>query len=161
MASGTSSDERGGVDRTHRPPPAYGPALLYGGLVGRGCHDVHIRDLRTCTHAHLGCGLAHTRFADVHTCTSGICGLAHTRFADLHTCTSGICGLAHTRFADLHIRDLRKCNCFHVVATWQPRGNNFFGADYFLIIMVHYSTKLTANTHTYSHYTYHITYENF
>ena len=80
----------------------------YGGPVGRGCPDVHIRDLRTCTHAHLG-------FADLH-------------ILDLRTCThahqSGICGLAHTRFADLHIRDLRKCNCFHVVATWQPRGEH-------------------------------------
>ena len=57
----------------------------YGGPVGRGCHDVHIRNLRTCTHAHLG-------------------------------------------FADLHIRDLQKCKC-HVVATWQPRGNNCTSAN--------------------------------
>ena len=69
---------------------------VYGGPapVGRGCHDVHIRDLRTCTHAHLG-------FADLH-------------ILDLRTCTH-----AHLAFADLHIRDLRKCNCFHVVATWK------------------------------------------
>ena len=73
--------------------------LSYGGLVGRGCHDVHIRDLRTCTHVHLG-------FADLH-------------ILDLRTCTH-----AHLGFADLHIRDLRKCNCFHVVATWQPRGEH-------------------------------------
>ena len=71
--------------------------VVYGGPVGRGCHDVLIRDLRTCTHA----------------CTSGICGLAHTRFADVHTCTSGICGLAHTRFAEVQ--------CFHVV---EPRGEH-------------------------------------
>ena len=31
MASGTSSDERGGVDRTHRPPPAYGPGIAIRG----------------------------------------------------------------------------------------------------------------------------------
>ena len=75
---------------------------------------------------------------------SGICGLAHTRFADVHTSTSGICGLAHTRFADLHIRDLRTCTyaicvrtctlrdlrtCEHVVDTWQPRGNNCTSAN--------------------------------
>ena len=30
-----------------------------------------------------------------------------------------------------------------------------------IFFFLHYSTKLTANTHTYSHYTYHITYENF
>ena len=93
----------------------YGP---YGGPVGRGCHDVH--NLRTCTrHAHLGfCGLAHTRFADVHTCTSGICGFAHTQFADVHTCISGICGLAHTRFAEVQLFP-RGC---HVVTTCSPRG---------------------------------------
>ena len=42
----------------------------------------------------------------------------------MHTCTSGMCGLAHTRFADLHIRDLRKCNCFHVATTWRTRCNH-------------------------------------
>ena len=39
----------------------------YGGPVGRGCHDVHIRDLRTCTHAHLGFAELHIR--DLRTCT--------------------------------------------------------------------------------------------
>ena len=62
---------------------------------------------------------------DVHTCTSGICGLAHTRFADVRTCTSGICRLAHTRFAEVQLFP-RGC---HVVATWQPRGNNCTSAN--------------------------------
>ena len=44
MASGTSSDERGGVDRTHRPPPAYGPAdvnecAVNNGGCGQICND--------------------------------------------------------------------------------------------------------------------------
>ena len=76
---------------------------------------MHIWDLRTCTHAHLG-------FADLHILDLRTCTHAHLGFADLHKLRT--CTLAHTRFADLHIRDLRECNCFHVVATWQPRGEH-------------------------------------
>ena len=49
----------------------------YGGPLGRGCHDVHIRDLRTCTqwHAHLG-------FADLHILDLWTCTHAHLAAAD-------------------------------------------------------------------------------
>ena len=86
-----------------------------GGPVGRGCHDMHIRDLRTCTHAHLG-------FADLHIRDLRTCTHAHLGFADLHIRNLRTCTYAYLGFADLHIRDLRKCNCFHVVTTCSPRG---------------------------------------
>ena len=58
------------------PPPPFvvGDGSNYGGPVGRGCHDVHICDLRTCTHAHLGFADLHIR--DLRTCTYAICGSA-------------------------------------------------------------------------------------
>ena len=74
--------------------------ISYGGPVGRGCHDVHIRDLWTCTHAHLG-------FADLH-------------IRDLRMCTHAICGRAHTRFAEVQLFP-RGC---HVATTWQTRCNH-------------------------------------
>ena len=74
----------------------------YGGPVGRGYHDMHIRDLRTCTHAHLG--FADLHILDLRTCTYSICGRAHMHIWDLRTCTYSICGRAH-----MHIWDLRTC----------------------------------------------------
>ena len=57
----------------------------YGGPVGRGCHDVHIWDLQTCTHAHLA--------------RSGICGLAHMRFADVQLFLRGCNVFGYNVFA--------------------------------------------------------------
>ena len=55
---------------------------------------------------------------------------------DLWTCISAICRLAHTQFAEMQ---LFPCGCnmfatwlqhvFHVVATWQPHGNNCISAN--------------------------------
>ena len=64
------------------------------------------------------------RWPAVMTCTYAICGRAHMHIWDLRTCTYA----------------LRKCNCFqlvatwlqcvrHVVAMWQPRGNNCTSAN--------------------------------
>ena len=77
---------------------------MYSGPVGRGCHDVHICDLRTCRHAHLG-------FADVQqTCTYAICGSAI-----VFTCLQPVC----------HVVSM----CLPRGCMWQPRGNNCTSAN--------------------------------
>ena len=73
--------------------------LAYGCRVGRGCHDVHICDLWTCTH---------TRFADVHTCTSAICDV-HIRDSRARPTT------AFGRVVDLCTTVMQYCCEYHYV----------------------------------------------
>ena len=74
---------------------------FYGGPVGLGCRNVHICDLRMCTHAYLG-------FADMHICDFQTCTHAHLGFADVQIRNLRTCTHAHLGFADLHICDLTK-----------------------------------------------------
>ena len=75
---------------------------LYGGPVGRRCHDMHILDLRTCTLRHVvatwqprgnNCTSANRvcaslQIPDVHVCTSANRVCASPQIPVVHVCTS-------------------------------------------------------------------------
>ena len=78
----------------------------YGGPVGRGCHNIHIAVLRSCSYPD-------NRFAVVQIRDLRTCACPHPRFADVRMSRSAICCRPDLRFAVVHIRDLRTCACPH------------------------------------------------
>ena len=107
------------VDHPHRQQ------LLYGGPVGRGCHNIHIAVLRSCSYPDnrfavvqirdlRTCACPHPRFADVRMSTSAICGRAHVQICDLLSSRSAICCRPHPRFADVRMSTSAICGRAHV-----------------------------------------------
>ena len=110
--------------------PAVPKLIFYGGPVGRGCHNIHIAVLRSCSYPDnrfavvqirdlRTCACLHPRFADVRMSTSAICCRPDLRFAvvqicDLLSSRSAICCRPHPRFADVRMSTSAICGRAHV-----------------------------------------------